>query len=144
MNVKPKNYDWVDFYDKVIDLTEYTFSWRSIYRRIKANKQFTSRWMNLMRAVSSEGHGRIRFYKKIRQMLVEDKAFRAYFEGESTQLPSFYVDIIKRDLGKWYEWLPEGAIQHDAYAYLHKSARKSAPVLNLEEKRDGYSKILPA
>lgn len=26
MNLKPKNYEWVDFYDKVIDLTQYSFS----------------------------------------------------------------------------------------------------------------------
>ena len=25
MNIKPKNYDWVDFYDKVIDLTKLYF-----------------------------------------------------------------------------------------------------------------------
>ena len=36
MNLKPKNYEWIDFYDKVINLTEYTFSKRAIYRRFKA------------------------------------------------------------------------------------------------------------
>jgi len=30
MNVKPKNYEWVDFYDKVLDLTEYSFSPRDL------------------------------------------------------------------------------------------------------------------
>jgi len=51
MNVKPKNYEWVDFYDKVIDLTEYTFSRRSMYRRFVATNDFTNKWMNFMRAV---------------------------------------------------------------------------------------------
>ncbi len=30
MNIKPRNYDWVDFYDKVIDVTDYAFSAKAI------------------------------------------------------------------------------------------------------------------
>ncbi|UKJ08813.1 B12-binding domain-containing radical SAM protein [Solitalea lacus] len=124
MNVKPKNYDWVDFYDKVIDLTEYSFSQRAIYRRFAATTTFTSKWMNLMRAISSEGWGRLSFYRQVRKKLIEDKAFRQYFEGETRQLPPFYLNIIKRDLGKWWQWLPQGAIEHDPNVYLHKTSQK--------------------
>ncbi len=121
MNVKPKNYEWVEFYDKVIDLTAYTFSRKAIYRRVKASNNFTVKWMNVMRAISSEGYGRLRFFKQVRKMLVEKKSFRDYFEGESTVLPEFYINIIKKDLGKWWDWLPEGAIYHDQNAYLKKN-----------------------
>lgn len=121
MNVKPKNYEWIDFYDKVIDLTEYTFSIKAIGRRFKATSEFTSKWMNVMRAVSNEGYGRIRFYKMVRKNLKEDRAFRAYFEGETKQLPSFYLNIIKKDLGPWMQWLPAGALEHDQNAYMHKN-----------------------
>jgi hypothetical protein len=126
MNLKPKNYEWVDFYDKVIDLTQYTFSKKAIYHRFMATPHFTSRWMNFMRAISAEGHGRINFYRKVRKMLVEDRSFREYFEGESTQLPDFYRQIIDKDLGSWGEWLPEGAIEHNSNAYLNKSLRTVA------------------
>ena len=77
-----------------------------------------------MRAISSEGHGRIRFYKKVRKNLVEDRNFRDYFEGETQQLPAFYTNIVKKQLGLWWEWLPEGALEHDQNAYLHKSSHK--------------------
>ena len=120
MNVKPKNYDWIDFYDKVIDLTEYTFSKKAIFNRFAASSDFTAKWMNVMRAVSNEGYGRIRFYKKIKKNLKEDRAFRAYFEEETDQLPSFYKGIIQKDLGKWMRWLPESALKHDQNAYLNK------------------------
>lgn len=120
MNVKPLNYEWVDFYDKVIDLTAYTFSAKAIYRRWKHGPSTNARWMNLMRAVSSEGHGRLAFYRKVRRNLVEDKSFRAYFEGETAQLPAFYHNIIQKDLGDWWPWLPAGAISHNPNAYLHK------------------------
>lgn len=131
MNIKPKNYDWVDFYDKVIDLTEYTFSTKAIYRRFAATRNATARWMNVMRAISSEGYGRIRFFRKVREHLVRDRAFRRYFEGDSTELPEFYTEIIRKDLGAWWKWLPEGAMYHNPNAYWQKNAAKKsvAPVV---------------
>ena len=129
MNLKPKNYEWVDFYDKVIDLTHYTFSPRAIYRRFKASDHFNSRWMNFMRAISSEGFGRLRFYRQVRKMLVEDRSFRQYFEGESQQFPVFYRNIIQKDLGMWWEWLPKDAIDHNPNAYLHKTLKTQAQTM---------------
>jgi hypothetical protein len=121
INIKPKNYEWIDFYDRVIDLTEYTFSVKAIARRFNATSQFTPKWMNVMRAISNEGYGRIRFYKMVRRNLKDDRSFRAYFEGETRHLPKFYLDIIKNDLGPWMNWLPEGALEHDQNAYMQKT-----------------------
>ena len=126
MNIKPKNYEWIDFYDKVIDLTSYTFSNKAIYNRFMATRGFTTKWMNVMRAVSSEGYGRLKFFRQVRRHLIEDKNFRNYFEGVTTELPSFYTDIIKDTLGYWWQWLPKGAIEHDQNAYLHKTLKKVA------------------
>ena len=131
MNIRPKNYGWVDFYDKLIDLHSYSFSARALYRRFAATDDFTSKWMNFMRAISQKGkggHGRLKFYKLVRQNLIDDRNFRDYFEGESTQLPRFFSDIIKKDLGIWWQWLPAGAVEHDANAYLHKSHKQEVMV----------------
>jgi hypothetical protein len=78
--------------------------------------------MNVMRAISSEGYGRIKFYRKVRENLINDRSFRAYFEGETDELPDFYINIIKKDLGPWFQWLPEGAIRHNPNAYLDKQS----------------------
>ena len=128
MNIKPLNYNWVDFYDKVIDLTEYSFSPRALYRRFRGIPNYTSKWMNLMRAISSEGYGRIRFFRKVREQLIKDKSFRDYFEGESQELPEFYTNIVKKDLGVWWNWLPQGAINHNPNAYLKKKAEHKVAV----------------
>jgi hypothetical protein len=128
MNIKPRNYEWVDFYDKVIELTEYTFSPKAIYRRFMNTSHFNTRWMNVMRAISSEGYGRIRYFRQVRDLLINDNQFRDYFEGDTQELPSFYTNIIKRDLGSWYEWLPAGALRHDTNAYLHKSSSSEMQV----------------
>src|SRR6266542_1462822 len=93
MNVKPKNYAWPEFYDRVIDLTRYSFSWRAIWRRFRGTRGFSSRWMNVVRAVSTEGFGRLRYYKEIRRRLDSDPQFRPYFDQQSTALPQFYTDL---------------------------------------------------
>lgn len=120
MNVIPKNYDWITFYNHVIDLSEYTFSWKAIRKRLVANKNPTAKWLNFVRAISREGFGRLKYFKKIRHNLITDKAFRDYFEGNITPLPQFYHDIIRKDMGYMMKWLPEGAIYHDHKAYLNK------------------------
>lgn len=120
MNIKPKNYGWIEFYDRVIDLTAYTFSNKAIYRRFLTSPSRSAKWMNFMRSVSSEGFGRLRFFRQVRKQLQEDHEFRKYFDGETQQLPPFYRNIIQKDLGYWWQWLPEGAIEHDPNAYLQR------------------------
>jgi hypothetical protein len=129
MNVKPKNYSWPDFYKRVIDLTEYTFSWRAIFRRYKAIADTIPSWMNVVRGISSEGFGRIKYYKKVHQMLETDRQFRRYFEQETAELPRFYSDRVLNDLGEMWQWLPQGALFHDPNAYLKSlNGHASTPV----------------
>lgn len=123
MNVKPKNYSWPEFYDHVIDLVKYTYSWPKILKRVKANKSTIPRWMNVVRAVSSEGFGRIRYHGEVRRRLDTDIPFRRYFEQETSQLPQFYSELAKRDLGQMWTWLPAGAMDHDPNAYLKSQMR---------------------
>ena len=117
MNVRPRNYSWHNFYDHVIDLTRYSFSWETILRRCRATPGLTPRIMNLVRAVSTEGFGRLKYHRDVRRRLDQDPQFLAYFEQESTELPQFYLDLVRKDLGLLWEWLPEGALEHDPNAY---------------------------
>jgi hypothetical protein len=118
MNVRPRNYNWRDFYDKVIDLTRASFSWRSLLRRFQATPAAIPRWMNLLRAVSTEGFGRLRYYREIRRRLDEDRQFRPFFEQDTVTLPGFYTDMVRKDLGPLWHWLPRGGLYHDQNAYL--------------------------
>jgi hypothetical protein len=118
MNVKPKNYTWLEFYRHVIDLTSYTYSRRAIIKRWKATSGMIPRWMNVVRAVSAEGRGRTRYHMEVRRRLDSDLQFRSYFEQETTELPQFYIDLARKDLGPLWQWLPDGALHHDPNAYL--------------------------
>ena len=123
MNVTPRNYAWTDFYDHVIDLTGYSFSWRAIARRFGSTQGMTSRYMNFVRSVSTEGFGRLKYHQEVRNRLDHDRQVRRYFEQETAELPEFYHDLIRKDLGPLWRWLPEGALDHDPYAYLKSEGR---------------------
>jgi hypothetical protein len=130
MNVRPANYGWPEFYDGVIAVTSHTFSWDAILKRFRAGRQQLPRWMNVVRAISSEGFGRLRYYREVRRLLDADRPFRRYFEQESEELPPFFVERVKRDLGSLWPWLPEGALHHDPHAYLKEQARTPAASVN--------------
>jgi hypothetical protein len=129
--VKPKNYSWPDFYNHVIDVTKYTYSWRSIFNRLRAIKPMIPRWMNVVRAVSSEGFGRLKYYTELRQRLDVDSQFRDYFEQQTNELPQFFVDLIRKDLGPLWKWLPKEALYHDPNAYLKSEIDKSLATLRI-------------
>jgi hypothetical protein len=126
MNVKPKNYGSREFYIYVIDLTNYSYALPRIYRRFRANPERIPRWMNTLRAISAEGYGRIKYYSTIRNLLDTDITVRKYFEGESTVLPDFYIQRMKKELGVFWDALPPGSVYHDHLAYL-----KSQPMVML-------------
>lgn len=128
MNVRPRNYSWRGFYDQVIELTRYSFTSRAILRRFRATEGMTSRWLNVVRAVSTEGFGRLKYYKEVRARLDTDRQFSPYFEQETDELPGFYMDLVRRNLGRLWDWLPEGGLTHDPCAYL-KSARSTINVV---------------
>lgn len=121
MNVQPKNYTWPEFYRHLVDLTGHAFSWPMIGRRFAANKTAIPKWLNVVRAISSEGFGRLKHHTRIEQLLNSDASVRRYMEGETTELPEFYTSKVQRDLGALWDMLPDGALFHDASAYLKAS-----------------------
>jgi len=128
MNVRPRNYGWPEFYDRVIDLTEYSFSPRMVYRRARGTRLNFGTWFNVVRAISSEGRGRIRYFRELRRRLDEDRPLRDFFEGETERIPAFYTEQVKRDLGPFWEWLPRGALSHDPNAFLRETEGAPAAV----------------
>ena len=130
MNVRPANYAWTEFYDRLVDLTSYSFSWRAIRRRLGATPAMIPRWMNVVRAMSSEGWGRIQYHTTIRRLLDTDPDVRGFMEGEDRPLPRFYEARIERDLGGLHRHLPPGSIMHDPNAYLKSEGH--TPVVSLQ------------
>jgi hypothetical protein len=118
MNVRPLHYAWPELYENIIDLSRHSFSAKAITNRFAASRGTIPRWLNVVRAMSSEGYGRIRYNTRVLDLLRTDTGFREYFEQESESLPAFYTDAMRKNMGSLWEWLPEGAIDHDPHAYL--------------------------
>jgi hypothetical protein len=118
MNVIPRNYEQIEFFDNLIDLERYSFSWTAIGRRFRAIKPPVPKWMNVLRAVSSEGFGRIKNHTKLRDQLKDEPDLADFWSGKSARIPEYYLEWIRRDLGPLWAWLPDGALYHDPKAYL--------------------------
>jgi hypothetical protein len=130
MNVRPRNYSWPEFYDHLIDITKYSYSPRLIVRRFIANGETIPRWLNVVRGFSSERFGRVKYFSDVGRRLVAVQEFSDFFEQKTTDIPQYFVEKIRRDLGEFWDWLPKRAIRHDPNAYLlsHQNAFSSRSV----------------
>jgi len=142
-NVRPKNYTWAALYDNILGLRRHSFSWKAIGRRMRANRVPTARWLNVIRSVSAEGFGRIRHDTTVRRLLDEDRDVRRFFEGETDSVPAFYTDKVRRDLGPYWEALPEGGLRHDPNAYLKSQQTSVALPLRARAGRAGAAAVAP-
>ncbi len=133
MNVRPLNYSWTKLYDHVIDLRRHTFGVRATTRRFVTNEGAIAKGFNLVRALSSEGRGRIRYDTTVRGLLDRDHGVRRFFEGETDEVPAFYADQVRRDLGPFWKTLPAGALTHDTNAYLRSGPPPSLALGSGEE-----------
>ena len=102
-----------------------------VARRFRSVRETLPKLMNVVRAVSSEGFGRLRYYREIRRRLDWDKPLRAYFEGETTVLPEFFLQRMKQDLGPLWHSLPANAIYHDPNAYLKAETEQTLTPLKV-------------
>ena len=132
MNVKPNNYSWTEFYKHMVDLGNHTFSWKAIANRCKANDEPLAGGLTVPRSLSTKRH-KIGRYAQVLQRLESDSEFRAYFEQETTELPQFYINWIRKDLGPLWDWLPEGALYYDPNAYLKSEQANDTKVVALKE-----------
>lgn len=129
MNVRPKNYEWTDFYDNVCDVFTYSFSARALTRRVVVNRRSYIAAEQLFRGVSSERRNRLRYHQEMRRRL-EEREFRRFFEGETRSVPRVLAEQIKEHLGPLWRWLPDGSLEHDPEAYLHSGFSHQLPVLS--------------
>ncbi len=118
MNVRPKNYDWAEFYTLSSDLKRHAFTGARIRRRFAANRGFHTKAFNALRVVS---RGRIKREEKIAHMLRTDAQFRRFFDQETSEIPPYFSNIIRRDLGELWNYLPADGLIHDPNAYRAKA-----------------------
>lgn len=114
MNIAPLNYDWADFYDKVADLTHYALGPRGVWRRFRGGRGMKVPLFNLFRGATT---GRPKYQAAMAHMLRTDPQMRAFFDGETRTIPPFFMARMRKDLGIYWDSLPEGALDYEPNAY---------------------------
>lgn len=118
-NIRPQNYSWLYFYENLIDVLDYSFSKRALHRRFNKIKNKKLKWYILAQSLSSGGYGKVLFHRRILDQLKTDKQMLSFFEQETSEIPNFFKEKVKNDLGPYlWSWLPDGALEHDPNAYL--------------------------
>jgi len=117
LNVRPKHYDWPEFFGHMSRLVGDAHSRSRIIRRFNATSGFHARWFSALRASTSKKR---KYYENLQSQLTPGSQLLSFFNGETKEIPAFFKDRIRQDLGPLWDELPEGALMHDHLAYLKK------------------------
>lgn len=120
LNVQPKHYTWSEIFGQAADVVTYAYSSPVLVKRFRANRNLGAGLEQLLRGVSSGRNLIQRNFERHRDRL-HDPVARRYFDGETSELPAFFIDPIRYGLQWLWDWLPDGAIYHDPYAYINAS-----------------------
>jgi hypothetical protein len=105
-NVRLKHYGLRAFYDSVIGVQRHTWSARAMARRARANSRGIVKVVNAARAVT-EGRWRLGEYEKTRAWIDSDPSYLRSYLGEQREPPQRYFDVLRRQLGRYWAFLPE-------------------------------------
>jgi len=98
-----KNYPPVTYYEKLIELFSHATSRDMLRRRIKSTSSRRVKILHWARTAHVKAD--IRDHRRILAMLRSDPQFRAFHQGRSEVLPSFYHKEYERMLGPYAELL---------------------------------------
>jgi len=121
MNIVPKNYSWEEFYVHFIDLLKYGFSNKVMYRRFRANPRIAAKWFTLLLSLSLGGKGKIRHVTAMLENLRRKSDFRSFMEKETSEVPAFMIEKTKKDLGPFWEWLPNKTLSYNTNVLSNSS-----------------------
>jgi hypothetical protein len=105
-NVVFENYPPAEFYARLADLTDYSFSMRSSIRRYTQSTELLARGFIFLKTFFKISGS---YYWDLAQKIEKDDEFRAFFSGESETPPLEYQRALERGLGGFSEWLPTKA-----------------------------------
>ena len=94
-----KNYDATGYYAKLIEMLEHYTTLKMLARRLTAADKWSLRVFHFVRTLRAKEA--TADFRRIHDRLTSDRQFRAYHEGESTELPDFYHQEYERSLGPY-------------------------------------------
>jgi len=98
-----KNYHPLEYYEKLADMYSAMTSGTMIANRMLANAPPTLRMLHLLRSLAMKKF--LAVFRRIRNMLRNDRGFRAFHEGGSAALPDYYRRVYEHKLAEYAELL---------------------------------------
>lgn len=99
-----KHYSADDYYRKLLELFEHLASAGLLFRRLRTTRRLLPRLVHAVRTGARRQE--MRAFRRILAMLVEDRQFRAFHDGETKVLPEFYHREYERLLGRYATLVP--------------------------------------
>lgn len=104
LTIVMKNYSPVQYYDHLIDLNRELSSPRMMIRRMATRTPLITRLVHNARSLTVRKD--IEEMSKVRDLLVADTGFRAFFEGRTQELPEYFHQLFEKNLGSYAELIP--------------------------------------
>ena len=101
--IRLKHYDPVTYYDHLIDIHETLASGGMLLKRLATPSHPAIRFIHSLRTFAARTE--LTALRRLRTMLVTDRQFRAFHEGETKILPEFYQHELRNRLGRHAELL---------------------------------------
>src|SRR5262245_44448578 len=99
-----KHYSAEAYYRKLLELFEHLASMPLLVQRLRATRAWLPRLVHAVRTGAKRHE--MRAFRRIHAMLVEDRQFRAFHEGDTPVLPEFYHREYERLLGRYAALIP--------------------------------------
>jgi hypothetical protein len=113
LNIIPRHYSWEELYLHFIDLLKYSFSAKVMYRRFNTNHMTAARWITLLLSLTIGGSGKIRYLSEMLENLRRERDFQSFVKKETSSVPVFMIENVKKDLGPLWYWLPNKSLSYD-------------------------------
>jgi len=109
--MRPKNYEPIDYIEKMLDLSEYATSSEMQKLRSQSTHSFLHKISHRIRNLEASGLNLQ--YRKVLQLMRSDQTFLAFHEGRSDTLPDYYRQQCAKLLGKYTGLLSDNDIKPD-------------------------------
>lgn len=111
LTIIPKNYELIDYFEKLIELSDFLSSDEMLKRRLKSTNKLSHKMAHRVRTYGEKG---LRHqYQSVLNELRQDPNFLAFHEGRSQRLPDFYRQQTRQYLGRYMEPLSEDDLVPD-------------------------------
>ena len=113
LNIIPKHYTWEELNINFVDLLRYSFSAKAMYRRFNANHMIAPKWITLLLSLTIGGSSKIERLSAMLRNLNRNPDFQSFVKKETSSVPVFMVEAVKKDLGPLWYWLPNKSLTYD-------------------------------